>query len=695
MRRPRIQALTVVFALALGLVQGGASQAAVPPDFSDQLVATVASPTGFAFTPDGRMLITTQPGRVRVVQGGSLLVTPALDISAITCSNSERGLLGIAVDPAFTSNGYVYLYYTFKKSGVCTTNDSTAPVNRVSRFVMSGNTLASENVLIDNIHSPNGNHNAGDLNFGKDGFLYVTVGDGGCDYAGGGCAGSNDAARDRNVLIGKVLRITRDGGIPAGNPFTGAGTARCNVTGSTSAGNICQETFAWGLRNPFRFAFDPNAAGTVFHINDVGQNAWEEIDLGASGADYGWNIREGFCATGSTTNCGPPPVQPTGPLTNPIFAYGRSDGCVSITGGAFVPNGVWPAAYNGQYLFSDYGCGKIFRLVPNGSGGFNRVDFATGLGGSSAVHLRFGPHGGGQALYYSTYAGGGQIRRIAYTPANTPPIASVTANPTSGGVPLTVSFDGSASSDPDGNTPLTYEWAFGDGATATTSSSTTSHQYTSAGNYTASLVVRDSLGLASPPDTVSIQVGNTPPSPTITAPAQGVRYRVGQTVTLTGNASDAEEGTLPPSRLTWTVLIHHADHTHPWFGPASGNNLTFTTPAPEDLAATNNSYLEIILTATDSGGASTTVTRNMQPKKVSITFTTGPTGLKVIVNGVTLTGPTTITSWQGYVLNVTAPTPQGQYRFYKWSDGGARSHAIKTPSTATTYKATFRRSSPI
>ena len=170
----------------------------------------------------------------------------------------------------------------------------------------------------------------------------------------------------------------------------------------------CQETFAWGLRNPFRIAFDPNAADTRFHISDVGQGTWEEIDLGAAGADYGWNLREGRCATGSTTNCGAPPAG----MTNPVFDYGRSDGCGSITGGAFVPAGSWPASYTGTYLFGDFVCGRIFQLVPNGAGGFNRLTFADGLGTASAVHLAFGPHTTGTVLYYTTYAGGGAVRRI-------------------------------------------------------------------------------------------------------------------------------------------------------------------------------------------------------------------------------------------------------------------------------------------
>ena len=401
--------MAVAAQLASAVVIASPADAVVPAAFADNLVTAVGGPTALAFTPDGRMLITTQLGAVRVVQNGSLVSAPAVDLSSRICTNSERGLLGVAVDPAFTSNGFVFLYYSFNKAADC----GSATVNRVSRFAMSGNTLGGEQVLVDNIPSPAGNHNAGDLQFGKDGMLYVSVGDGGCDYPGGtpsGCGGANDASRDRHSLVGKILRIDRDGGIPADNPFIGTGTVRCN-TGNAAPDQVCQETFTWGLRNPFRMAFDPTAPGTRLYINDVGQSRWEEVDLGTAGADYGWNVREGHCAIGSITDCGPPPPG----MTNPIFSYGRGDGCGSITGGAFVPSGVWPAEYQGRYLFADFNCGKIFRLDPNGAGGFNRVDVATGLGASSAVHLRFGPWNGTQALYYTTYAEGGQVRRISST----------------------------------------------------------------------------------------------------------------------------------------------------------------------------------------------------------------------------------------------------------------------------------------
>ncbi|HVE65284.1 MAG TPA: PQQ-dependent sugar dehydrogenase, partial [Thermoanaerobaculia bacterium] len=569
----------------------------LPAGFTDELVATVGAPTALAFTPDGRLLITTQPGQLRVYQNGALVGTAALDLAAagLICSNSERGLLGVAVDPAFTptSNNFVYLYYTFNRSGTC--------VNRVARYTLSTTNVASGPVvLIDNIPSPAGNHNAGDVQFGKDGNLYVSVGDGGCDYAGGGCAGSNDAARDQHSLVGKILRITKAGGIPVDNPFLGAGTAECRFTGGTTAGNRCRETFAWGLRNPFRMAFDSNAAGTRFFINDVGQGAWEEIDLGIAGADYGWNVREGFCANGSTTNCGPPPAG----MTNPVHAYGRTVGA-SITGGAFVPNGLWSSDYDGDYLFADYVAGKIFQIEGSGAGA--RTEFATALGGSSAVHLLFGPRAAGQALYYTTYAGGGQVRRIYHTAVNGVPTAVVTADPVTGSSPLTVNFNGNGSSDPD-NDALTWLWDFGDGQTSTTTGPLTSHTYAS-GSFTASLRVRDARGATSAADTVAISSGNTAPIPTIQSPAAGATFAVGQIITLTGSATDTQDGDLPSSALHWTVLRHHDTHTHPWFS-GTGNNLTFAAPAPEDLSATNNSYIEVRLTVTDSGGASATATRD-------------------------------------------------------------------------------------
>lgn len=507
-------------ALSLAILMVAVPLAAVvPAGFTDSLVATVSGPTALAFTPDGRLLITTQVGVLRVVQGGTLLPTPALSFPPSSiCVNSERGLLGVAVDPAFGVNRHIYLFYTFNKfNNACPSNTATTPVNRVSRFTLPDSNVidpATELVLIDNMPSPNGNHNAGDLHFGRDGYLYISIGDGGCDYAGGGCAGNNDAARDQHVLTGKILRINSDGNIPLDNPFQGPGTARCNATAQTIAGNECWETFGWGLRNPFRLAFDPNDAGTRFFINDVGQGHWEEIDPGQAGADYGWNLCEGSRNTGTDVACSQAPPAMVGPLfeyRHGLVIPGTTSptNCNSITGGAFVPNGVWPG-FDGSYLFADFVCGEIFKLTFSGSA-WSASDFGQSLG--NVTVLIFGPHGsGGQALYYATFVAGGQVRKIFYEEAgNNLPVAVASADVTSGDAPLSVTFNATGSSDPNAGDTLTYFWDFGDGTpVASTTSLTIGHTYVTPGTYTATLRARDNHLAFSAPDTVSIHAPDGP-----------------------------------------------------------------------------------------------------------------------------------------------------------------------------------------
>lgn len=694
MRRLGLVGLFALLVSGLTTTAAPPAAAAVIPGFSDTLVASISSPTAIAFTSDGRMLITEKNGRLRVrTAAGALLTTAALDLSARLCTSSERGLLGVAVDPDPGTRA-IYLYYTARgTSTACPTsttgNPAGAPTNRVSRFVLGDNNVvdpASETILLDGIYTPAGNHNAGDVHVGKDGFLYVSTGDGGCDYAGNsGCGGANDAARDRNILNGKILRVERTTGAPAaGNPFLGTGSASCRLA-PAPAGSICRETFAWGLRNPFRFAFDPDAAGTSFRINDVGQNVWEEIDTGLSGADYGWPLREGHCAqTGSATNCGTP--TPAG-MTDPLFDYNRDAGCGSITGGAFVPNGAWPASYDTAYVFADYVCGKVMTLT-----GGTSTDLATGLGG--AVHLEFGPSGSTQALYYTTFVNGGEIHRISYTgTANRTPVAALTASPSSGAAPLTTTLNGSGSSDPDGDA-LTYLWTFGDGSpNATTSTPTLAHTY-AAGTWTVSLQARDPAGAVSAPVSVTISSGNTAPVATIASPAAGATFSVGETFRLDGSATDAQDGTLPSARLSWTVLRVHDQHTHPFLGPVTGTGIDVVAPGPEDLAAAANSFLRISLTATDSGGVSTTVVRDFQPRKVAVTLATSPAGRTIVVNGLPVTGPTTVTSWAGFALQLSAAAQTDAsgrpYGFNRWSDGSTvASRTWTTPSTAATMTASF------
>ena len=673
-------------------VEGISTPITLPSQFTDSPVANVGSPTAFAFTPDNRLLITSQKGPIRVVKNGSLLGTPAIDLTSKICSNSERGVLGIAVDPDFASTKHVFVYYTAKKGSPC--------VNRVSRFTLNGDTMGSEQVLLDDIPSTAGNHNGGDVQFGGDGHLYVSVGDGGCQWPNGGnCGGGNQTAKHKSIILGKILRIRKDGSIPSDNPWVNdPGARRCAEPGNPQTPELnnskpCVETWQWGLRNPFRIAFNP--AGNKLYINDVGQNVSEEIDHGSKGANFGWPSREGYCANGQSCNPGSPPAG----MTNPIFAWERdgggiTNGCKSITGGAFVPQGTFGSSFDGSYLFADYVCGKIFQLQAN-----NTVKgFATSMGGSSATHLKFGPNpsGGGQSLYYATYAGGGQVRRISFTgTTNRPPVAQLVADPTDGSRPLQVNFDGGDSSDPDqGDAVVTYLWDFGNGQTRTTSTPTTSFTYTSDGVFNVKLKVKDESGLESENTaTAKITVGNTAPTVTINSPEASKLFATGEMITLSASADDAEDSSFPASAFTWNVIRIHNDHTHPYF-TGTGATVAMEGAAPEDLEAAGNSYLQLQVTVKDSGGLTHTATQNLNPKKVQLTFASSPSGLTLTLdNTTTVTTPRTVTSWQGWFLRVNAPA-QGQFEFSSWSDGGAQDHTIKTPGSPTTYTATFSPTAP-
>lgn len=390
-------------------------EATVPSGFTDSLVTSSTSvPVAVTALPDGRALILQKAGSVRVIRNGALVATPAINLNQggrSVCSQSERGLLGIAPDPAFGSNGYLYVYYT-RLVGPA----SDHCVNTVSRFTMAGDTIvnASELVLLDNIASL-GNHNGGDVAIGNDGYLYVSVGDNGCDPRGNsGCAGGNDAAQDLSLLNGKILRVDRTTGAPAaGNPFSGAGTAVCRTRGNddTTPTTICREIFAYGLRNPWRFAFDPNTGTTKFHINDVGQGTREEVNLGILGANYGWPAREGQCAQGQNPLCAPPDggLGYTQPITD--YPHGTGD---YITGGAFVPNGAWSSSFDGGYLFADGSPGTIFFRNAAGSPPNYNSPFATGAASISDIEFVMEPTG--WALYY-VQPGAGSVRKIVYNTA--------------------------------------------------------------------------------------------------------------------------------------------------------------------------------------------------------------------------------------------------------------------------------------
>ena len=340
--------------------------ATLPAGFTETRITGLSDATAMEIAPDGRIFVCEQGGSLRVIKNGVLLTAPFVTLSVDPAG--ERGLLGIAFDPNFAANSFLYVYYTVP------TNPRH---NRVSRFTANGDVAVpgSETIIweLDNLSGAT-NHNGGAIHFGPDGKLYVAVGE--------NATGSN--AQTLSNMLGKVLRINSNGTVPTDNPFF-----------NTAVGNN-RSIWALGLRNPFTFAFQPGT-GRMF-INDVGESAWEEINDGIAGSNYGWNLSEGVTSNPA--------------FRSPLFAYNHSQGC-AIAGGAFYnPATVqFPASFVGKYFFADL-CGGWIRLFDPATG--TASSFATGI--SQPVDLKVGADG---SLYYLSRTEGtpqsGSVFRVQAT----------------------------------------------------------------------------------------------------------------------------------------------------------------------------------------------------------------------------------------------------------------------------------------
>jgi glucose/arabinose dehydrogenase len=361
--------------------------ATVPIGYTLSQVANgLVNPTLMEFAPDGRLFVSEQGGDLRVIKNGVLLPTPFVHINVD--SSGERGLLGIAFDPQFTTDQYVYVYYTVPG----------APAhNRVSRFTANGDTaVAGREVDIFDLDplSSATNHNGGSIHFGADGKLYISAGE-----------NANPAnSQSLTSLLGKILRINPDGTIPADNPFVSQTTGKD------------QAIWALGLRNPFTFAVQPGT-GRIF-IDDVGSSppqAREEIDDGIAGSNYGWPYSEGFRQPGDT---------PTtfGTYRDPLYAYDHSGGSSAIVGGAFYdPASMQFPSYHDDYFFADLGGGyvKVFNPTTHAVSGFaTGINLPTDVLVSSGGSLYILSRGDGavyKVQYTTTWTNlGGSLRSVAW-----------------------------------------------------------------------------------------------------------------------------------------------------------------------------------------------------------------------------------------------------------------------------------------
>ena len=633
------RALIAALAFLGSALVGSAGAANLPAGFGDAIVATgISSPTAMAIAPDGRIFVCRQSGELRVIKNGTLLATPFVTVS--TTSTGERGLLGVALHPNFPATPDVFVYYTVP----------TAPIhNRLSRFTAAGDTAVagSEVVLanFDNLSSAT-NHNGGAIHFGLDGKLYVAVGEN---------ANSANSQTLANRL-GKILRYNPDGTIPTDNPFFGT------ATGANRA------IWALGLRNPFTFAFEPGS-GRLF-VNDVGQNTWEEINDGAPGANYGWPTCEGACHP------------PRASFVDPLHQYSHADGC-AIAGGAFYPASgrQFPPEYVGSYFFADLCGGWIRRLDPANDNAVS--DFASGL--STVVDLQVGPDG---LLYYLDRGLGG-VASIQYT--NAP---SITQNPADRTVQVgkTAKFGVGASGAP----PLGYQWKRNGSpiANANQPTYTTPPATVSDNGATFRAQVSNSFGSTESNSATLTVTSNTAPVPMVTQPTAGARYRAGKRLSFGGTATDNEDGLLPASAFSWTIVFHHDDHTHPFVGPIDDVK-SRSVVIPDRGETSTNVFYRVHLTVTDSAGAQATTFVDVRPKVVTLKLTSRPTGLQLTLDGQPVTAPASFGSVKGMRRSIGAPSPQTSggttLGFKSWSDDLPQTHEIVTPGSKTTYTAKFRQ----
>ncbi len=715
----RLRTLTVLLGILLGaLLLGGPIRSApaaapmtLPSGFVDELVVGgLLAPRAFTFAPDGRLFILERGSAasddqnlasVRVFKDGQLLATRALSLT--TCGDSERGLLGLALDPDFANNGYLYLYYTRPalSGSACGYNyhpdptGTVGPRNRVSRFTLTGDVIdpASERVLIDGIITNVGYHNAGDLHFGQDGYLYVSTGDGGV---------SSLAATNDN-LNGKILRLLPTPGpaggyTTAGNPFDGAVGARfCGTAAQTYGNGPCREVYAYGLRNPFRFSVKPGTS--TLYVGDVGGGAWEEIDeIASGGGNYGWPTREGFCPSGVLNNCS---ATPPG-LTDPIYAYPHAvlyaNEDSAVIGGAFytgtITGTTYPAEYLNNYFFADVVRGFVRRLAYNGaSSTWVAVDPDFGTEGWGIIGLQPGLDGNLHYLSFVTDQGRvNELRRIRYAPGgNQTPYAQAGVDPTGGPLDTVYTFSAAGSGDPDGTLPLTYAWDFGDGLTTTTTALTTTHTYSLAGTTVVTLTVADNGAppLTSTPITLTVFPGNDPPTATLqlanlTAPGRD-HYYVRDAWQFA--AADASPDA---ASFAWSVVFHHDNHTHPFLPSPPAGVYTFTTTFNE---SDPDVWYRVHLRVTDPEGQTAEFHQDVLPQHADLTFQPDPAGAQFVVDGLPYTAPVTVTRVVGVEVPVSAPSPQTlggwQYAFRGWSDGGSAGHTITTPAGGGSYTALF------
>ncbi|PYC68088.1 glycosyl hydrolase [Micromonospora arborensis] len=640
-------------------------------------------PMAMAVAPDGRVFYAQRGGQLKIFKPSTNSTVTAGTLSVYT--GGEDGLTGMALDPNFATNGYVYLYHS--------PASSSTDVNRVSRYTVSGDTLnMSSGVTIIDIPAyrdrtfPEPGHTGGYIEFGPDGNLFIGTGDdtppnldpnwqgyAPLDWRSG--KSNLDAARsagNTNDLRGKLLRIRpgASGGytVPSGNLYP-QGTAQTKP-----------EIYAMGFRNPFRFSIDP-ANGWVYLADygpdrnppttNRGPEGLVELNVIKTPGNYGWPFCHGnnqpyapynpdTGVVGAKFNCSAPvnnSPNNTGlvnlkPVVMPNIWYGypASTTFPELGSGGSAPMGgpvyrydasnpsqtKFPAYYDGVHFFYEWARNYVKEVHFDSSSAVTRTNsFLPGVGFNKPMDMEFGKDGSLYLLEWGTNFGGGNsdsgLYRIDYIQGGRSPIVKATGTPTSGKSPLTVQFSSAGTSDPDGNT-LSYQWTFGDGTTSTAANP--SKTYTANGNYTAQLKVTDSTGKTGFAN-VQITVGNSAPVLTITTPGNGGMLTFGDKVPYQITVTDPDGGTVDCSKVFLNPALGHDDHAHETteYPGCSGTISTDLLGGHPDGA---NLFYVLNARYTDSGGAggaaplTGTAQAILQPKHKQSEYFSSQSGIRVV-----------------------------------------------------------------
>ncbi len=593
----------------------------LPPDFvAEPVGGTWNLPTCIAFAGTDDLLVSEKAGVLWDVRRGFKHAKPVIDLQQEVINNGDRGLLSVAVDPQWSTNGFIYLFYIVdpNEDGDDSEQETFGRLTRYTTAVdVNGDLLAdpaSRKVLIgatwpEGTPALHYSHTAGDLRFAADGSLFVSTGDGAhfdvTDFGGydpnGFGPGKFDSSEDIGCfrsqsvtsLAGKILRI---------DPATGFGLPD-NPFFTGNAADNASRVWALGLRNPFRFCLDPGS-GTPerLYSGDVGWGTWEEVNRVTKGLNFGWPCWEGpaICKQYYYNN-------PFGQchdasmFTKPLIWWNHTDpknigyvGCASA--GVCIYNGTeYPAKYKGRLFYADYANSWI-RSVPFSNDQPTQSELFLGVA-NNPVDIVSDP-GNGDLWFISLWTG--QVNHVRYTKTDYPPVAIANITPTWGALPFTTNLDASASYDPEGG-PITIDWNLGDGTHS--SATTLSKTYAQSVNYTVTLTVTDQGGQSSSVSQL-LAPGDTPPTiDSINSPANGSFFVPGQTlVTFDATVSDAEDDPSgKPVDVQWVVNLVHDHHTHPSWAVLHGAHATYTPPVHGEGV-----YMHVVLVATDSRGLQTT-----------------------------------------------------------------------------------------